>query len=180
MGKRLAYFLPLGVLAILGFYFAIGLQHDPSILPSTLLDRPAPEFNLAAIKGRDRGFSSADIKKEVALVNIFGSWCVSCRIEHPFLMELKENNVIPIYGIDWREPNPDAGPDWLAEFGNPYTLIGDDPKSIGAIAFGVTGAPETFIIDKDGIVRYKHQGPITPKNWRQTLLPIIQKLRGES
>lgn len=180
MRARLAYLMPLGVLALLTVYFVMGLQRDPSILPSTLLDRPVPEFNLAAIKGRQVGFSTADIKKEVTLVNVFGSWCVSCRIEHPFLMELKRNNIIPIHGIDWRERDPDAGPRWLREFGDPYTLIGDDPKSIGAIAFGVTGAPETFVIDKAGIIRYKHQGPITPGNWEKILLPIIQKLRSES
>jgi cytochrome c biogenesis protein CcmG/thiol:disulfide interchange protein DsbE len=91
-------------------------------------------------------------------------------------MQLKEKNTIPIYGIDWREPDRTAGPKWLKKYGNPYTRIGDDPKSLGAIAFGVTGAPETFIIDKNGIIRFKHIGPITKKNWNKTFKPILEEL----
>ena len=92
-------------------------------------------------------------------------------------MQLKENNIIPIYGIDWREPDRVTGPRWLAKFGNPYTLIGDDPKSRGAIAFGVTGAPETFIVDKNGVIRFKQIGPITPDRWAEVLFPIVERLR---
>jgi cytochrome c biogenesis protein CcmG/thiol:disulfide interchange protein DsbE len=92
-------------------------------------------------------------------------------------MELKAQNAVPIFGIDWREKNRTDGPAWLARYGNPYTRIGDDPKSVGAIAFGVTGAPESFIVDKKGIVRYKHTGVITKRDWERTLLPIIQELR---
>ncbi|MDA0241316.1 MAG: DsbE family thiol:disulfide interchange protein [Proteobacteria bacterium] len=179
MVRRLGYILPLGVMAILTVWFSLGLMRDPQYLPSALINSPVPEFSLAAIEGQERGFSSADIKGHVSLVNVFGSWCVACREEHPFLMQLKRDNVMPIYGIDWREENRQAGPRWLKRFGNPYTLIGDDPKSIGAIAFGVTVAPETFIIDKTGVIRYKHQGPITPQNWGRTLFPIIEKLRAE-
>ena len=132
------------------------------------------------LKGRDdKGFASADLKGEVSLVNIFGSWCVACRVEHPFLMKIKENGWVPVHGIDWREPDRDAGPTWLKRHGDPYTLAGDDPKSKAAIAFGVTGAPETFVVDKLGVIRYKHVGPIDDQVWSETLKPLIDHLRGQ-
>ena len=115
----------------------------------------------------------------MSLVNIFGSWCVACRIEHPFLMRVKAEGLVAIYGIDWREKDPDAGPAWLAKYGDPYTLVGDDPESKAAIAFGVTGAPETFIVDAAGMIRYKHVGPITPDIWEERLWPIVQDLRAQ-
>ena len=92
-------------------------------------------------------------------------------------MELKEQNIIPVHGIDWRELDRQTGPRWLKKFGNPYTLIGDDPKSRGAIAFGVTGAPETFIVDKTGVIRFKFAGPMSPQIWNEKLFPIVQRLR---
>lgn len=177
MMKRLTYFLPLVLLAILAAYFSAGLGRDPQTLDSVLINKKVPEFSLPPIKGFSAGLSNNDLLNKVVLVNIFGSWCVSCRIEHPFLMELKKKGVIPIYGINWREQNQDDGPRWLKKYGNPYDLIGDDPKSRGAIAFGVTGAPETFLVDQKGIVRLKHMGPITQQNWNDTLKPAIDKLR---
>ena len=113
----------------------------------------------------------------MSLVNIFGSWCVACRVEHPFLMKIKAENRVPLHGIDWREQSRDDGPAWLAKFGDPYTLIGDDPESRAAIAFGVTGAPETFVVDKQGVIRHKHIGPMTERIWKETLLPIIMEFR---
>jgi cytochrome c biogenesis protein CcmG, thiol:disulfide interchange protein DsbE len=175
--KRLIYILPLAVFAVLVIYFAVGLTLDPRRMDSVLIDQEIPPFDLVAIQGQERGFASKDILGQVTLVNIFGSWCIACRVEHPFLMDLKKRDVIPIYGIDWREKDRDAGPAWLAKFGNPYTLIGDDPESRAAIAFGVTGAPESFLVDKRGVIRYKHVGPINPDSWRETLAPIVEKLR---
>jgi cytochrome c biogenesis protein CcmG, thiol:disulfide interchange protein DsbE len=175
--RRLVYVLPLLVLAVIGAYFAAGLGRDPQKLPSALIDKPVPDIDLPPIEGHADGLATADFKGQVTLVNIFGSWCVSCRFEHPFLMELKANNVIPIFGIDWREQNRKDGPAWLAKYGNPYTRIGDDPKSIGAIAFGVTGAPESFIVDQSGVIRYKHIGVITKRDWDRTLAPVIESLR---
>ncbi len=174
---RLVYILPLAVLVVLGVYFAVGLTKDPRQLPSVLIDTPAPEFDLEPIKGYERGFSRADLVGHVSLVNIFGSWCVACKVEHPFLMEIKEMNLVPLFGIDWREKNRDDGPDWLAKLGDPYTLIGDDPNSKTAIAFGVYGAPETFFIDKLGVIRHKHVGPMNRKVWDRTLWPLIEELR---
>tara|TARA_B100001964_G_C14047823_1_gene515585 strand:- start:260 stop:796 length:537 start_codon:yes stop_codon:yes gene_type:complete len=175
--KRLMYLLPLGIFLILAGYFAIGLTLNPRDMPSMLIDQEVPQFDLKPIKGYEKGFSSEDLKGQVTLVNIFGSWCVSCLAEHPMLMEIAAKKLVPLYGIDWRERDPDAGPDWLARRGDPYTLIGNDPESKAAIAFGVTGAPETFFVDKRGLIRYKHVGPITPENWESTLWPVIQELR---
>lgn len=171
--------LPLAVFVVMSIYFAIGLTKDPKVLPSVLINQQVPPFDLKPILGSSKGFSSEDLKGQVSLVNIFGSWCVACRIEHPFLMKIKQDKLIPLYGIDWREKSPEAGPQWLAQHGDPYTLIGDDPESRAAIAFGVSGAPETFVIDQQGIIRYKHIGPLSIEIWNQTLLPIITKLRSQ-
>jgi cytochrome c biogenesis protein CcmG/thiol:disulfide interchange protein DsbE len=177
--RRLLYLVPLVVFLILALYFFVGLGKDPHEIPSVLIDTPVPEFDLPPIKGRERGFASSDLRGEVSLVNVFGSWCVACRIEHPLLMQLHRSGVVPIHGINWREPDVEAGPAWLHRHGDPYTLIGADPESKAAIAFGVTGAPETFIVDRNGVIRYKQVGPITQDIWTETLWPIIQSLRAE-
>ncbi len=179
MNKRLIFVLPLAVFMVLAVYFAIGLSKDPSKLPSVLINQAIPEFTLAPIKGRDKGLTSADLQGQVSLVNIFGSWCIACKIEHPFLMKIKKENRVPLHGIDWREKTPDDGPDWLNKTGDPYTLIGDDPKSKGAIAFGVTGAPETFVVDQRGIIRYKHIGPMNERIWGEIIGPLIKELRNQ-
>jgi len=175
--KRLMYLLPLGIFLVIAGYFAVGLSLNPRDMPSMLIDQKVPVFDLKPIKGSTRGLSSDDLKGQVALVNVFGSWCEACLVEHPFLMEIKAQGLVPIYGIDWREKNPDDGPKWLALRGDPYTLAGDDPESKAAIAFGVTGAPETFFVDKRGFIRYKHVGPITPEIWESSLWPLVQELR---
>jgi len=178
MKSRILFLVPLLVFMVLAGYFAVGLTKDPRKLPNMLKGKPVPEFALAPILDRDdKGFRNTDLIGDVTLVNVFGSWCVACQIEHPFLMELKEKNLVPVHGIDWREVDPTAGPDWLRRYGDPYMLIGDDPKSRAAIAFGVTGAPETFLVDKKGVVRYKHVGPINQQSWDEVIFPLIQKLR---
>ncbi|MHA7870847.1 MAG: DsbE family thiol:disulfide interchange protein [Hyphococcus sp.] len=176
--KRLAFIVPLAAFTAVLAYFAIGLQRDPSVLPSVLIDKPAPQFDLPAIEGRTEGLSTDDLKGEVSLVNFFGSWCVSCRIEHPLLMELARDDIIPIYGVDWKDP-PGAGAAWLEQHGDPYTKIGDDADGRIAVEFGITGAPETFVIDQAGRIRYKQVGPITPQVWEEDILPVVQTLRGE-
>ena len=175
--KRLVYLLPLFIFLVIVGYFAVGLNLNPRNIPSMLIDQKVPHFDLAPIKGSKRGFSHKDLKGQVTLINIFGSWCAACLSEHPFLMEISTKGLVPIYGIDWREKNSDDGPRWLAQKGNPYTLIGDDPKSKVAIALGVAGAPETFFVDKRGFIRFKHVGPITPKNWQSKLWPLVQELQ---
>ncbi|MDH5749002.1 MAG: DsbE family thiol:disulfide interchange protein [Rhodospirillales bacterium] len=177
--KRLFYFLPVAVFLVLAVYFAVGLTLNPKEIPSVLINKPVPPFDLKPIKGYERGFSSEDLKGQVSLVNIWGSWCTACLVEHPFLMKIKHQGLVPIYGIDWREQNRDDGPRWLEQRGDPYTLIGDDPDSKAAIAFGVTGAPETFIVDQDGIIRYKRIGIVDEEIWNDEMWPVIQHLRQE-
>ncbi len=176
--KRLLFILPLTAFVGLLVYFAIGLRQDPSAIPSVLINKPAPVFDLPAIEGHDVGFSTEDLKGQVSLVNFFGSWCVACRIEHPLLMELSASGEIPIYGIDWKDP-PGAGAAWLERFGDPYTKIGDDFQGRVAIDFGITGAPETFVIDKQARIRLKYAGPITPDIWENDIQPVILMLRNE-
>ena len=180
MNRRVWLLLPLLVFVAIAGFFAVGLTRDPRAIRSVLINQPVPDFELPPIQGRARGFTSADLRGQVSLVNIFGSWCVACQVEHPFLMKIKERGLVPLHGIDWREEAPDAGPNWLKRYGDPYTLIGDDPRSRAAIAFGVTGAPETFVVDGDAVIRYKHVGPITSEIWDKTLWPLIEELRRES
>lgn len=176
--NRLLYLIPVGIFAVLVAFFVIGLGRDPKLIPSVLINRPVPEFALAPLPGRgDTGFSTADLKGHVTLVDIYGSWCISCVEEHPTLLEIQKTGVVPIYGIDWRD-DAQKGAQWLIDKGDPYTRVGLDPApGRTAIDFGVTGAPESFIIDAKGVIRYKYIGPITPEVWRTTLLPIIQDLK---
>jgi cytochrome c biogenesis protein CcmG/thiol:disulfide interchange protein DsbE len=174
--RRLALFIPLAAFALIGAVFAIGLTRDPARIPSALIDRPLPEFALPPIEGRTEGLSSEDFKGEVSLLNVFGSWCASCLIEHPTLMEIARSGDVAIYGLNWKD-RPGDGAAWLARHGDPYRKIGDDPRGHVVVALGVTGAPETFVIDKEGRVRYKHVGPITPEAWRRTLAPLIEELK---
>src|SRR5690606_8784972 len=130
--------------------FWVGLQRDPSKLPSQLIDRPAPQFALPAVRDGEPGLATADLAGEPALLNIFASWCVPCRLEHPVLMRLSAEGT-PIYGIDWKE-TPAAGAAWLAEHGDPYRKVGNDEAGRIGIDLGVTGVPETFVIDRRGRV----------------------------
>lgn len=174
--RKVILFTPLIVFLIVGLFFAWGLMRDPSRIPSQLIDRPLPEFNLPAPEGFSEGLSTDDFKGQVTLLNVFASWCVSCHVEHPLLMELAAREETPIYGLNWKE-KPGDGKAWLDRFGNPYSRIGDDQNGRVAIDLGVTGAPETFVIDKDGRVRYVFIGPITPQSWDETLKPLIEELR---
>lgn len=174
--NRLGFYIPVVIFASVVIYMAVGLTLDPSKLPSTLIDKPVPEFDLAAIEGQSVGFKSEDLLGQVSLINYWGSWCEGCVYEHPILMEIAKRGLVPIYGIDWKDP-PGDGIKWLNENGNPYTLIGDDPEGRTAIDFGITGAPESFIVDKKGQIRYKYVGPITPEVWEDILYPMIQELR---
>lgn len=176
--RRLFYILPVAIFGVIALFFVKGLTLDPRTLPSVLIDRPVPEMSLAPLPGRggNTGLSTADLKGRVSLVNVFGSWCIACVQEHPFLMTIKRSGRIPIHGIDWRD-DPAEGARWLQKNGDPYDRVGADPApGRTAIDFGVTGAPETFVVDGGGIIRYKHIGPITPEVWSKILLPIITEL----
>ncbi len=177
MKNRFLYILPLSVFLVLAVYFAIGLTKDPQILPSALIDKPVPEFSLPPIEGGPgQGFSSADLKGNgVSVVNVFASWCVPCRAEHPQITRLAELKVATVYGLNFKD-KPKAALKWLKELGDPYAAHGVDTTGRVAIDWGVYGIPETFIVDNSGTIRYKYVGPIDARRLNEEILPIIKKL----
>ena len=170
--------LPLGLFLLIGIAFAIGLTKDPRKLSSQLIDKAVPEFSLTELYNESEILTQEMFKGEVSLINVFGSWCVACNVEHPILMDIASRDEVSLIGMDWRDDRADAKR-WLAKRGNPYSQVIFDNESVLAIKLGVTGAPESFIVDKLGKIRYKHVGVITPEIWRETLLPIIKTLETE-
>ncbi len=169
-------FLPLLVFAGITVFLTISLTHDPRLVPSPLIGKPVPAFSLPPVRGRTLGLASANLEGEVSLVNVFASWCVACRDEHPLLMQIRRTAIVPIHGLNYKDQPADASR-WLDEMGDPYTRTGADIDGRVAIDWGVYGVPETFVIDREGLIAYKHIGAITPDAWNGTLLPLIQKLR---
>lgn len=176
--RRLLFLAPLGLFLALCIAFIAGLGRDPALTPSMLIGRPVPGFDLAPIAGRSKGLSSGDLQGDVALVNVFASWCAPCAVEHPVLMAIAKEGEVALMGVNWKD-KPGDGARWLARLGDPYARIGDDADGRVAVDFGVTGAPETFLVDRNGQVRHKHIGPITPEIWRGQLKPMIEALRKE-
>ena len=176
--RHVLYLLPL--LAFLGMsvYFVLGLDKDPSELPSALLDKPVPEFDLPPLLEDIPGMAAADFGGEVVMVNVFASWCVPCRAEHPLIARLADEGIVPVFGLNWKNEKADAKA-WLQELGNPYTRIGWDLSGRVGIDWGVYGVPETYIIDKQGRIRYKHVGPIFRQVLNETIIPTIQELQAE-
>ncbi|HXP04320.1 MAG TPA: DsbE family thiol:disulfide interchange protein [Stellaceae bacterium] len=171
--RRWLYLLPVAVFALMAAGFYIGLSRDPEVLPSPLIDEPAPQFDLPPLPGSNKGLSTADLKGGVSLVNVFASWCVPCREEHKALSAFAALKRVPVYGIDYKD-KPKAAADWLTELGNPYTQIGADDGQVG-IAWGVYGVPETFLVDGAGRIRYKHVGPLSQADIDKTILPLIAR-----
>lgn len=177
MSRLLKSLIPLAIFAGLAIFFAIGLTRDPTQLPSELIDRPLPEFEMTTLSGE--AVTQDKLLGEPSLLNVFGSWCVACLIEHPLFMELTEDPDFKLVGVNWRDTRENANR-WLTRHGDPYDLILFDPESRLAIDLGVTGAPETFVLDAKGQIRYKHTGPISADDWANTLRPLIQSLRAET
>lgn len=171
-------FLPLVIFLLIGMAFAIGLTKDPRRMASELINKPFPSFSLTELYDENETLTEDIVKGQVSLINVFGSWCVACNLEHPVLMDIAESQEVMLIGMDWRDERPKAKR-WLAERGNPYGKIIFDNESVLAITLGVTGAPESFITDKAGQIRYKHIGVITPQIWRETLRPVIKTLEAE-
>jgi cytochrome c biogenesis protein CcmG/thiol:disulfide interchange protein DsbE len=176
--KRLLFLLPVLVFAGVVVAFGFGLTRDPSKLPSMLIDRPLPALDLPGLSAEAPRLQTAALRGEPALLNVFASWCLPCRVEHPVLMQLAAKGV-PIYGLDWKEPAAD-GAKWIAEYGNPYRGIGNDESGRAGIDLGVTGVPETFIVDRNGRVRYKHIGPISAADYDEKIAPLLERLRNEA
>jgi cytochrome c biogenesis protein CcmG/thiol:disulfide interchange protein DsbE len=173
---RYAVYLPLAVFLGLVVLFAYGLTRDASKLPSMLIGKEVPEFSLPAVEGRQLGLSASDLKGEVSLLNVFASWCTECRREHPLFMRLQAANLVPVHGLNYKDKPEDAR-NWLDELSDPYTRTGADLDGRVGIEFGVYGVPETFVVDKDGVIVHKHIGALSERALKETILPLIEKLR---
>jgi cytochrome c biogenesis protein CcmG/thiol:disulfide interchange protein DsbE len=175
---RLLSLIPVLIFAAVSTWLGLSLSNDPRKLPSMLIDKPTPTFTLAALEDGGSGLSSDDLKGKIVLLNVFASWCAGCRVEHPMLMALAERSRIPIYGISWKDERGE-GARWLKANRSPYVRVGDDQSGRLGIDLGVTGVPETFVIDRTGRIRYRHAGPITDDVWQETFEPLLAELRTE-
>ena len=175
--RRLIFLLPVLLFAAVAVWMAVPLIRgdDPSVLPSALIDRPAPDFALPALPGVPGGVARDDLAGSVRLVNFFASWCVPCLAEHPLLTRLAREEGIPVFGVNYKDETADATA-WLSRHGNPYEKVGADADGRTAIDWGVYGVPETFVVDADGHIRFRHAGPLTPDIVRDQLMPLIEGL----
>ena len=175
----LRYLIPLGLFLLLVVFLGIGLRararRDPHELPSVLINKPAPAFQLTQLKEPSKTFAAEEMRGKVWLLNVWASWCVGCREEHEWLLEYSKSGAVPIYGLNYKDQTEDAL-GWLRELGDPYVLSAVDADGRVAIDYGVYGAPETYLIDKDGTIRFKQVGPLTPQVWNEKFLPLIQEL----
>jgi cytochrome c biogenesis protein CcmG, thiol:disulfide interchange protein DsbE len=173
--KALKFAIPLVLFVALVGFFAVGLMRDPREVPSPFIGKPAPAFQLAQLHQADQVFTPESMKGRVWLLNVWASWCVSCRVEHPLLVEMAKQRVVPIVGLNYKDKRED-GIQWLQRFGNPYMLSAYDLDGKVGIDYGVYGVPETFVIDKQGVIRHKQIGPITRESLDKTILPLIRQL----
>lgn len=171
-----ALLAPLALFAVIAVFLGFGLTLNPREIPSPLVGKPVPEFALPPVQGRTLGLAGSDLKGEVSLVNVFASWCVACRDEHPVFLQLQREGFVPVHGLNYKDRPEDAAR-WLDELGDPYTRTGADLNGRVAIDWGVYGVPETFVVGRDGRIAYKHIGPITPELLEQKLRPLIAGLR---
>ena len=167
--------IPLAVFSLLVVFLAVGLQHDPHEVPSPLIDKPAPAFQLAQLHEPSKTFSPQEMRGKVWLLNTWASWCISCREEHPLLVEFSRTGVVPILGLNYKDRRQDAL-QTLVELGNPYLLSVLDTDGRVGIDYGVYGVPETYLIDKNGLIRFKQIGPVTERVLNKTILPMVKDL----
>ena len=171
------YLLPLAVfLVVLGF-LAMGLQLKPREVPSPFIGKAAPAFSLPLLDGPDKTISVQDMRGKVWVLNVWASWCGPCQVEHPHITELAKQSGVPVLGLNYKDKTADATL-WLQRLGNPYMATLVDAKGLTGIEWGVYGVPETFVIDKGGVIRHKHVGPVSADDVRETLLPLLKKLGG--
>ncbi|MCL6263832.1 DsbE family thiol:disulfide interchange protein [Craterilacuibacter sp. RT1T] len=174
MKKQWIWALPLAVFVVMVGFFAASLDKDPRELPSQRLDKPAPAFNLPQLANPQASFAPAQMHGQVWLLNVWASWCAACRSEHEIVTQLARH--VPIVGLN-QQDEAQAARAWLTELGDPYLLSASDDDGRVSIDYGVYGVPETFVIDKQGVIRYRHLGPITRETMQDTLLPLIRKLQ---
>ena len=168
--------IPLAVFSVLVVFLAIGLTRDPHVVPSPLINKAAPVFSAPHLRASDQQFEARSMLGKVWLLNVWASWCVACRQEHPVLMDFAKTKTVPIIGLDYKD-NPADGLKWLANFGDPYDHTVTDRDGRIGIDFGVYGVPETFLIDKAGMIRFKQIGPVTEEALRDTIVPLIRELQ---
>jgi|SRR5579883_1720872 cytochrome c biogenesis protein CcmG/thiol:disulfide interchange protein DsbE len=173
--RRLIFLLPVAAFVALAVYFFVSLSRDPAVLPSAMINQPAPAFTLAGL-GDQPGLARDEFAGQVVLINFFASWCVPCRTEHPLLMNIPRALGVPLYGIDYKDKPEDAAR-FLGELGNPYGRVGADRDGRVGIDFGVYGVPETYVIDKAGRIRLRHVGPLSPEDLARELAPLVKALQ---
>lgn len=171
------FLLPLVVFAVLVGFLAVGLRLNPREVPSPFIGKPAPAFRVSQLGAADQTISPEDMRGKVWLLNVWASWCVSCRQEHPVLLDFARHHVVPIVGLDYKDER-DAGQAWLAERGDPYMVSAWDRDGKVGIDYGVYGVPETFVIDKAGVIRMKHIGPVTDEVIKEKIVPLVKELNG--
>jgi len=171
------FLLPLAAFVVLVIFLAVGLTLNPRQVPSPLVDKPAPPFRLHQLYDTTKTLSSEENLGKVWMLNVWASWCVACRDEHPVLVELSKLGIVPIYGLNYKDQR-DTAMQWLKQFGNPYEISIVDADGKVGIDYGVYGVPETYVIDKQGIIRYKHIGPVTVESLKNKILPLINELKG--
>ena len=179
---RARFLLPLAaflVIAALIAVLGVGLTLDPRLVPSPLINKPAPAFTLPELEHPDKTFSKKDMLGKVWLLNVWASWCVSCREQHSTVLALSSSGVVPVIGLNYKDERAD-GINYLARLGNPYNVIAYDHDGRVGINFGVYGVPETYVIDKTGVIRYKCIGPVTPEIVRNKILPLVKELNGNA
>ena len=171
----LRFLVPLGIFAALVAFLWVGLGKDPSLVPSPLIGKPAPAFRVAQLHDANSQIGNADMLGKVWLLNVWASWCASCRHEHPLFMELARARLVPIYGLNYKDKRED-GVNWLSQLGDPYVVSAFDADGRVGINYGVYGVPETYVIDRQGIIRYKHVGPVTMEAMETKILPLVKEL----
>ncbi len=170
------FLLPLVLFLVLVGFLAVGLKLDPREVPSPLVGKAAPAFSLPTLSDPERMLAPHELRGQVWLLNVWASWCVACRQEHPLLVDLAKQGSVAIYGLNYKDKRTDALA-WLARFGDPYKLSLADTAGLVGIDYGVYGVPETFVIDQAGVIRHKHIGPVTEAVLRETILPLVEKLK---
>ena len=173
--KRWQFIAPLALFVVLLGFLGVGLNLNPREVPSPLINKPAPDFALPRLDDPSQTIALKDLAGRVWMLNVWASWGVACREEHPLLVDYSRRATVPLYGLNYKDGRDDAL-GWLARFGNPYTASMSDTKGLVGIDFGVYGVPETFIIDKQGVVRFKHIGPVTPQVLRERIEPLLKEL----
>jgi cytochrome c biogenesis protein CcmG/thiol:disulfide interchange protein DsbE len=174
--KSLKFLIPLGLFAVLALFLGAGLSLNPREVPSPLIGKPAPEFKLPLLHEPEATLSRADLLGKVWILNVWASWCTACREEHPDWWSSARRKVVPIYGLNYKDQR-EAGMAWLQRLGNPYDASLYDLDGRLGIDFGVYGVPETFVIDRQGVIRYKHIGPVTPEILRERIEPLVKQLQ---